>query len=44
VVRRIVDAHGGEIGVRSEPGRGTCFTLRFKATPTPPVELAGRIG
>jgi signal transduction histidine kinase len=44
VVKRIVDAHGGEVLVRSEAGRGTCFTLRFPAAPSDAVELPGRIG
>jgi signal transduction histidine kinase len=30
--RRIIEAHGGRIGVHSEAGRGTQFTLEF---PTP---------
>lgn len=32
-VRRIVEAHNGEISVQSEPGRGTQFLLRFPAQP-----------
>jgi PAS domain S-box-containing protein len=44
VVKRIVDAHGGEVVVRSEVGRGTCFSLRFPMSPAPTVELGGRIG
>ncbi|MEX2137661.1 MAG: ATP-binding protein, partial [Pirellulales bacterium] len=31
--KKIVEAHGGRIGVQSEPGRGTMFTI---ALPTPP--------
>lgn len=27
IVRQIVEAHGGKIGVESTPGRGTCFTV-----------------
>jgi signal transduction histidine kinase len=31
ITRRIVEAHGGTIGVQSEPGRGTKFTIRLPA-------------
>ncbi|MCU0868612.1 MAG: ATP-binding protein [Burkholderiales bacterium] len=27
IVRAVVDAHGGQVGVRSEPGAGTVFTI-----------------
>lgn len=33
--RKIVLAHGGIIGVQSEPGRGTKFTIRLPAAPDP---------
>jgi signal transduction histidine kinase len=36
--QRIIEAHGGRIGVQSEKGRGTQFTLEF---PTP-ARLAGQ--
>jgi signal transduction histidine kinase len=29
IVRQIVDAHGGKVEVRSAPGDGTTFTLRW---------------
>jgi signal transduction histidine kinase len=29
VVRRIVESHGGTVAVRSRPGEGTAFALRF---------------
>jgi signal transduction histidine kinase len=29
IVKHIMDAHGGTIGLRSKPGEGTAFTLKF---------------
>jgi two-component system phosphate regulon sensor histidine kinase PhoR len=29
IVKHIMDAHGGSIGLRSEPGHGTTFSLIF---------------
>ena len=33
LVKRIADAHGGRVGVRSVPGEGTTFTLHLPAAP-----------
>ncbi|MBI2899329.1 MAG: two-component sensor histidine kinase [Planctomycetes bacterium] len=33
MAKRIVEEHGGSIEVRSEPGRGTVFTIRIPARP-----------
>ena len=38
--RKIIEAHGGRIGVHSEVGRGTQFTLEF---PTPPRIESGEM-
>jgi signal transduction histidine kinase len=41
ITKRIVDAHGGEIDVSSEPGKGTTFTvtLPFEAADNIAVEM-----
>ncbi|MET4922325.1 sensor histidine kinase, partial [Streptomyces sp. PSRA5] len=33
IVRAVVTAHGGDVRVRSEPGRRTVFTVRLPAAP-----------
>jgi two-component system, sensor histidine kinase FlrB len=33
IMRSVVDAHGGEVEVYSEPGRGTTFTVRLPCRP-----------
>lgn len=38
IARKIITAHGGAIEVQSEPGRGTKFTIRLPASPTPSDE------
>ncbi len=35
IVRRLVDAFGGDISVDSQPGRGTLFTVRLPIQPQP---------
>jgi len=43
VVKRIVEGHGGAVTVRSAPGAGTVFVLRFPLA-GPPVENGAAIG
>lgn len=46
-VRRIVEAHGGEIKVRSEPGRGSTFEVRLPGVVSAiasPTEVPEEIG
>jgi two-component system, NtrC family, sensor histidine kinase HydH len=37
IVTKIVDAHGGTVRVRSEPGRGSCFQIAFPQGEQSPV-------
>jgi signal transduction histidine kinase/CheY-like chemotaxis protein len=36
ISRRFIQLHGGDISVKSEPGRGTTFTFRIPIRPTTP--------
>ena len=40
VCRRIVERHGGRVGLDSVPGRGSVFTVVLPRTPRQPVEGA----
>ncbi len=37
IVRRVVEIHGGQVGVESETGRGSTFWLDLPARPAPAV-------
>jgi signal transduction histidine kinase len=40
VVKGLVEAHGGTMGVRSEVGKGTCFTVTI---PKAPAAVVGQV-
>ena len=40
IVQQIVEQHGGQIQVTSQPGAGSCFTLVFPAAVPTPVPIA----
>jgi signal transduction histidine kinase len=43
VARQLVEAHGGQIGVRTTPGHGSTFWVRLplaNPAPTPPIAVA----
>jgi signal transduction histidine kinase len=35
ITRRIAEAHGGQVGLRSEPGRGSTFAMTLPVEPAP---------
>jgi len=43
ITRYIMEAHGGDIVVTSQPGVGSTFTLRFPVQPPPPSERGMRV-
>jgi signal transduction histidine kinase len=40
IVRRIAEAHGGGVAIRSAPGQGTTFTVTLPRQPAPRAETA----
>ena len=44
IVKSIVEAHGGEVRVRSRVGRGSTFRFSLRAAPPQPAQSAGGAG
>jgi signal transduction histidine kinase len=42
IVRQAVDAHGGRIDVKDDPGRGCTFTVVLPASPPSPPPVRHR--
>jgi signal transduction histidine kinase len=40
IANQIIEQHGGQIEVKSRPGRGTSFTVRLPKTPSDPAETS----
>lgn len=39
ICKSVAEWHGGHIGVQSQPGQGSCFTVHLPATPHPRAEV-----
>jgi signal transduction histidine kinase len=43
IVKAIVEAHHGQISIRSAPGSGTCVTIQLPRVPAPPTDLPASV-